>query len=549
LKETFLANPSHLLTGGVPADQLHVLIIDEGELSRSILSRILRELGVRHSHLQTARRPEEARRVIKNAPQPYDLIVSDMTFRQQGPNDMTGQDLLDELRQAKGLPMQTAFIMVTGEARYQHVADALEGALDDYLLKPFTARQFEERLQVVLERKQAFRQVFQAIEAGDYAQAAALCEAMFRDSPTYKVYAARIGSELYLRLGQLDAARRMFEALLAYKAVPWARLGLAKIDLGGADADKACRALETLLTENPAYADAYDVYGHALLEEMKVEAAVDVFAKAVQITPGNVSRLQKLGSLQLYLGQSSDAARHLGAALAIGANSRALDYQGVVALAIASLDMGQIDGCDRAHKRLQEALGRHPDSYRVGMLKLASEVALQLALRRAEPAHAGLRELAAQMDQPDFTYEMAGNLILLLVRCAGQQPIPEAMTWATRLARRFCISRPRTRLLELAAAAMPAVEALVRDTAVDINAQANEAMAHLVGKRHQRALEALAELARSSLNARIINLARATLNHHGQHLAPDALHRLRETIEPLHASYTDAGRRLVERKD
>jgi len=544
-----LGNQPHGLPGGVPADQLHVLIIDEGELSRSVLSRILRGLGVAHQHLQIARRPEEARRLIKNAPQPYDLIVSDMTFRQQGPHDMTGQDLLDELRQAKGLPMQTAFIMVTGEARYQHVADALEGALDDYLLKPFTARQFEERLQVVLERKQAFKQVFQAIEAGDYAKAAQLCEAMFRDSPTYKVYAARIGSELYLRLGQLDAARRMFEALLAYKAVPWARLGLAKIDLGGADTDKACRALETLLAENPAYADAYDVYGRALLEEMKVEAAVDVLAKAVQITPGNVSRLQKLGSLQLYLGRSSEAAKHLGTALTIGAQSRTLDYQGVVGLAIASLDLANTEGCERAYKCLQGALGRHPDSYRVRMLKLTTEVALQLALRRAASALAGLRELAAQIDQPDFTYEMAGNLILLLARCAGQQPIPEAMTWATRLARRFCVSRPRTRLLEMAAAAMPAIEILVRDTAVDINAQANEAMSHLVGKQHQRTLEALAELARNSLNGRIINLARATLNHHGQHLAPDALHRLRQTIDPLYASYTDAGRRLVERKD
>ena len=544
-----MGNQPHGLPGGVPADQLHVLIIDEGELSRSVLSRILRGLGVAHQHLQIARRPEEARRLIKNAPQPYDLIVSDMTFRQQGPHDMTGQDLLDELRQAKGLPMQTAFIMVTGEARYQHVADALEGALDDYLLKPFTARQFEERLQVVLERKQAFKQVFQAIEAGDYAKAAQLCEAMFRDSPTYKVYAARIGSELYLRLGQLDAARRMFEALLAYKAVPWARLGLAKIDLGGADTDKACRALETLLAENPAYADAYDVYGRALLEEMKVEAAVDVLAKAVQITPGNVSRLQKLGSLQLYLGRSSEAAKHLGTALTIGAQSRTLDYQGVVGLAIASLDLANTEGCERAYKCLQGALGRHPDSYRVRMLKLTTEVALQLALRRAASALAGLRELAAQIDQPDFTYEMAGNLILLLARCAGQQPIPEAMTWATRLARRFCVSRPRTRLLEMAAAAMPAIEILVRDTAVDINAQANEAMSHLVGKQHQRTLEALAELARNSLNGRIINLARATLNHHGQHLAPDALHRLRQTIDPLYASYTDAGRRLVERKD
>jgi tetratricopeptide (TPR) repeat protein len=462
---------------------------------------------------------------------------------------MTGQDLLDELRQAKGLPMQTAFIMVTGEARYQHVAEALEGALDDYLLKPFTVRQFEERLQVVLARKQAFRPVFQAIEAGDYANAALLCEAMFRDSTLYKVYAARIGSELYLRLGQLDAARRMLEAVLAYKAVPWARLGLAKIDLGGAEPERACRALETLLTENPAYADAYDVYGHALLEDMKVEAAVEVFTKAVQITPGNISRLQKLGSLQLFLGYSGEAAKHLGAALAIGVQSRALDYQGVVALAIASLDLANPDGGERARKCLQGALGRHPDSYRIRMLNLATDVALQLTLRRGASALVGLRELASQIDRPEFTYEMAGNLILLLVRCAGQQPIPEAASWATRLARRFCVSRPRTRLLELAASAMPAIEVLVRDAAADINAQANEAMSHLVGKQHQRTLQALADLAQSSLNARIINMARATLNHHGKHLAPDALSGLRQTIEPLHASYTEAGRRLVERKD
>lgn len=544
-----LANQSHGLTGGVPVDRLLVLIIDEGELSRSVLGSMLRDLGVRHQHLHMARRPEEARRMIKNAAQPYDVIVSDMTFRQQGPNDMTGQDLLDELRQAKGLPMQTAFIMVTGEARYQHVAEAVEGALDDYLLKPITARQFEERLRVVLERKQAFRQVFQAIENGDYASAAQLCEAMFRDSATYKVYAARIASELYLRLGQLDAARRMLEAVLAYKAVPWAKLGLARLDLGGADADKACRALETLLTENPAYADAYDVYGHALLEDMKVEAAVEVFAKAVQITPGNVSRLQKLGSLQLYLGHSAEAARHLGAALSIGAQSRVLDFQGVVALAIASLDLADVDGCERAYRCLEGALGRHPDSYRVRLLKLTSEVALQLSLRRAGSALTGLRDLAAQIDRPEFTYEMATNLLQLLVRCAGQQPIPEAMTWAMRLARRFCVSRPRTHLLELAAAAMPAVELLVRDAAHAINSQANEAMSYLVGKQHQRTLEALSELAQTSLNARIINLARATLNHHGQRLAPDVLLRLRQSVDSLHASYTDAGRRLVERRD
>ncbi len=150
--------------------RLRALVIDESDLTRSVLAGILRQLGL--PMVASARRPEEARRMIRSAPQPYDLIVSDFHFRQQGGDAMTGQDLLDELRQARGLPMQTAFIMVTDEARYQHVADALEGALDDYLLKPITAGQFEDRFRLVMERKAAFREVFRAIEAGEYEKAA-----------------------------------------------------------------------------------------------------------------------------------------------------------------------------------------------------------------------------------------------------------------------------------------------------------------------------------------------------------------------------------------
>lgn len=528
------------------AGRLRALVIDESDLTRSVLAGILRQLGL--PMVASARRPEEARRMIRSAPQPYDLIVSDFHFRQQGGDAMTGQDLLDELRQARGLPMQTAFIMVTDEARYQHVADALEGALDDYLLKPITAGQFEDRFWLVMERKAAFREVFRAIEAGEYEKAAQQCEAMFAEGQKFRIYAARIGSELYLRLNQLDAAKRMFEALLAHKAVPWARLGLARIELSTADSATACRTLETLLVENPGYADAYDVYGRALLEEMKLEAAVEVFAKAVQITPGNITRLQKLGSLELFLGRPEAAVQHLGAALTLGGQSRTLDYQGVVALAIACVDREALETCERAGRFLEEAAGRHPDSQRVRRLRLSSEVALALARRRFDAARAGLVAMAAELNEPEFSFEMAGNLLQLLVRCAPHCPLPDCNIWVRRVAERFCISRPRTRLLELAAAPMPPIEDMLREAAGKINEASREAMTHLVSKQHGRTLQALVELAERSLNARIINLARATLEHHGHHLAAEDASRLGRRIEALHEVYTDAGRRLVERR-
>ncbi|MFY7866654.1 response regulator [Roseateles sp.] len=536
------------LPGGVDVSRLRALIIDEGELTRSVLSTMLRDLGVQHVH--SARRPEGARRMIKDAVPPYDIIITDFHFSRQSAHDLTGQDLLDELRQAKGLPMQTAFIMVTDEARYHHVADALEGALDDYLLKPFTARQFDERLQVILERKHALREVFAAIEASNFAAAAQLCEDIFSASVTYRVYAARIGSELYLRLGQIDAARRMFEALLSFKAVPWARLGLAKIDLANADTQVACRTLETLLAENPAYVDAYDVYGRALLEEMDFSAAVEMFSKAVQITPGNVGRLQKLGSLQLFMGFSEAAAKHLGAALSIGYYSRALDYQGVVALGIACIDLRDADECERALKCVQEAVARYPaSSFRLQMLQLTLEGALALILRRQEAALLVLGKLGAQLNNPEFSFEMACNLLQLIARCAGQQAVPEARSWAERSAQRFAISRPRTCLLEMAASPLSSLEAVVHKAAAATNEAARDAMAHLVSKQHQLTMDALLALANKSLNARIINLARATLAHHGQHLAPLHAERLREQIEDLHGRFIEGGRRIVERKD
>lgn len=523
---------------------LRALIIDEGELSRSVVTRMLREMGVAHVH--SARRPEQARQQIKDAGLPYDIIITDFHFRHRSAQDMTGQDLLDELRQARGLPMQTAFIMITDEARYQHVADAVEGALDDYLLKPFTAAQFEERLKVVLERKQALHEVFVAIEAADYAAAAQLCEQIFAQDSPYKVYAARIGSELFLRLGQLDAARRMLEALLAFRAVPWARLGLAKIELSTSDSATACRTLETLVAENPAYVDAYDVYGRALLEEMNLAGAAEMFAKAVQITPGNVARQQKLGSLQLFLGQSDAALRHLSLALNLGGQSRALDYQGVVALALAGFDMADDEVLARAKEFMQEAMQRHPDSFRVLTLGRFVELVRSAHLRQSDAALAQITRLAAEAQHPEFSFEMACNFIMILGRMAGRQPIPDANAWTDRLAQRFAVSRPKTLLLEMAGSALPILEDTVKSAAAQINEAAREAMSHLVNKQHERTLRALLDLARSSLNGRIIHLLDATLSHHGKQLEAELAQQLRLDANALIDRYAQ-GRRFVER--
>jgi len=523
------------------AHQLRAMVIDEGALSRSVLASMLRAVGI--GTVTMAMRPEDARQLFKSAAQPYDVVVSDFHFKPRGRYDMTGQDLLDELRQARGLPMNTAFIMVTDESRYQHVADCVEGALDDYLLKPFTPGQFEDRLNSVLLRKKALKAVFDAIEAEDFEGAAALCQTMFEADGEYKIYAARIATELYLRLNKLAEARAMFEALLAFKALPWAKLGLAKVELSTGNPAQARTSLQALLAEDPGYADAYDVYGRALFEELDFKGALEVYAKAVELTPGNISRLQKLGALGLFLGQSEDAAKHLGAALAIGPNSRALDFQSLVGLAIANLDLKEKRGWEKSVKHLEDSMQRFPDSYRLIMLRRALDVVMQLEREQYGPARDLLAAMAQEWQRPEFSFEMACNFLQLMVRCGARYHLADAPLWTRQLGERFAVSKQSARLLELSVSAIPALQEEVAQAYLRVNEESRRAMAHLIGKQHAKTVQELIAVGERTKNARIFALARATLDRHAESMDAALAEQLGTVVDQLQQSYAAYGMR------
>src|SRR3990167_6837313 len=130
-----------------------------------------------------------------------DYVLCEQYFGESG---YSGQTLLDDLRRAQLLPFSTVFFMVTAEASYAAVAEAAESALDGYLLKPFTPSALFERISLARLRKIHLRPIFDAIEAEDFERAAQLCVERFESRQPYWLYAARIGSELLLRLGRHD---------------------------------------------------------------------------------------------------------------------------------------------------------------------------------------------------------------------------------------------------------------------------------------------------------------------------------------------------------
>ncbi|MCW5664264.1 MAG: response regulator [Piscinibacter sp.] len=513
------------------------LIVDPNPTSRSILAAMLRDMGV--GEVAQAAKADDARRVLEH--RRFDIVLCDYHFDQSA---MSGQDLLDDLRRAQLLPYSTVFVMVTGEASYARVAEAAEAALDSYLLKPHTATALEERLLQARHRKKVLAGVFEAIEAGDFATAAALCQQRFEQRGEYWLYAARIGAELFLRLGDHPSARRLYEAVQDTRALPWAKLGIARVEIETGQHTQARRTLESLIAEQPSYADAYDVMGRAQLEQGKFDAALDTYRNATKLTPASITRLQKQGLLAFLVGQADEAQDCLERAVRIGISSKMFDCESLLLLALIHFDKRDSKAFGRDIANLSQAVERRPESARLRRFLRTAEVFRALMQRQVPEAVAKVRELSAEIGAEDFDFEAASNLLATLARLASTEiALPDREEWINRIALRFCVSRAATELLCQASRADGTVEALVRAAHQGVMGMAEKAMTHSVTGSPEAAVKALLVRGRETLNGKLIEMAALMLQRHGEKVAAHA--DLSEMIGDLRRRFCHQGTQVA----
>ncbi len=116
-------------------DPIKVLIVDDEEVMRSLMIKILEKAGYK---VVTANGGIAARQIL--AEQPIDLVLSDVKMP-----DMNGFDLLKEI---KANYPHIAVIMMTAYADSYTIKDALIYGADEYITKPF--KHYE--VTVVMER-------------------------------------------------------------------------------------------------------------------------------------------------------------------------------------------------------------------------------------------------------------------------------------------------------------------------------------------------------------------------------------------------------------
>lgn len=513
------------------------LVIDGNPTSRSILVSQLREMGART--VAQSPRITDARRQLEF--RTFDVVVCEQHF----PNDTgTGQALLDDLRRAGLLPFATVFIMVTAEAAYSKVAEAAESALDSYLLKPFTASQLAQRIGQARHRKTVLKDIFEAVEGGRYERAAELCLRRFQQRDDYWLYAARVGAELLLRLERYDEAQRLYEAVVEAKAMPWAKLGVARAQLEAGQSQKASQTLQGLINGEPGYADAYDVMGRAQIELGNFDAALAAYRMATDLTPSSISRLQRHGMLAHYCGQGALAEELLARSVRLGLDSKMFDAQSLVLLGFMRFEAGDRKGLQRYLDDALRMVERHPKSLRLRRLAQVLEIALLLHDAQVARVLSQVRAMMATITEADFDFEAACNLTTLLAYLAQRAiQIDEVEERLTVLGRRFCTSKALTALLAQAANAHPPYAERLSTLHNEVLGIVEHAMRQSLAGNPRAAVLELIEQGRATCNAKIIESAWGVLKRYESRI--DDAAALADVIQPLRERYQSYANKSV----
>ncbi|MEW6704834.1 MAG: response regulator [Pseudomonadota bacterium] len=513
--------------------QAKALVVDGNPVSRSALVAMLKDAGA--GKVEQCAKAAEARRLLET--RYFDIVLCEYHFPGES---MTGQDMIDDLRLAQLLPLTTVVVMISGEAAYAQVAEAAEAALDAYVIKPHTEQALRDRLAEARQRKRLLRPILDKVQNKQYAEAADLCQTVYETRGPGWVHAARIGAELLLNLGQPHAAMKMLEAVLATKALPWARMGIARTQYKAGSLNNARRTLESLLSEQPGYVDAYDVMGRVLLDQGDTVGAIEALHRASELTPGSVARLQKFGVLAFYYGNQGEAIEALQRATNIGVSSKAYDMQGLVLLSALQYDRRETRQLALSQATMKRVLREAPNSARLNRFAAVVDCLHFLATRRVPDAVMQVRQMLGTVTEPQFDFEAACNLLMLVTRLYAEETRLDDIEHPMQvLARRFAVSKTTCEMLVSAARHQEELAGPIRLGYAHISALAEAAVSlSVAGRPHEAVLELLNQ-SEQTLNSKLLDLAAHTLQRHRAAIPDAAL--LQERIDTLRNRYHSYG--------
>jgi tetratricopeptide (TPR) repeat protein len=289
------------------------LLIDDFPSMRKMLRDMLRALNVKY--VDQAGGGSEAIALLGK--EKYDVVLCDYNL---GPG-RTGQQVLEEAKIRELIGPACIWMMVSAEKSVESVMGAAEYQPDGYLVKPITQGLLLARLNRSWAKKQVFKDIDRAFADKDYLNAVRRCDVQLRTDKVHALELMRMKAALLLKSGEPELARAVYQEVMKDREYPWAKTGLAKIQLESGEDEAAKLALQQVLADNPNYLEAYDQLALAQQKLGEFAEAEKVLASATRLSPNSVLRQKNLGALALKLGNVAVAEKAFRKSVEVGEHS------------------------------------------------------------------------------------------------------------------------------------------------------------------------------------------------------------------------------------
>lgn len=311
---------------------LRSLVVDDMASMRQNIRTQLGQLGI--PHVDQASTPDEAISCIRKSA--YDIIICDYNLNRE----TNGQQMLEFLRSQNILPASTMFIMVTAESSYDLVASAAEFQPDAYMVKPLTGGKLLERIERLLDKQNALRQIVGRLNLKDVAGAVEECDRAVQIQPKWVLDIMKIKANALLELGKHEEARAVYESMLKLRDdLVWAQYGIARCHLAAGQLEQAKDVALKVLETNAQYVVAYDLLAKVAEAQGNEREALEALNRSYEVIP-SARRSRMVGDVAYRTGELEQARDAFDRAVKHTKGSLTAQPTDLLALAQVHVDTG-----------------------------------------------------------------------------------------------------------------------------------------------------------------------------------------------------------------
>lgn len=259
-----------------------ILIVEEQSLAQSYMKRSLESLGF---HLLFfAENAKVAKTLCSN--EQFDLIICAFNLSKF----QDGYQLYEELTLKKLIRSNTGFIFTSAETSGDLVHSVLELEPDDFLAKPFNTLELQKRIERVLKRKQALKEVYQLYDDENYTKLIKLINAELLKNKSHAPILLRLKGEALIQLQRYEEAKTFYKSVLNIQKFTWAKIGLVEVLMANNEYTLAQRMLTSMLQQSETRLMAYDLLGQLEIKLNNYPTAQEYLQQAAKIAPRNIAR-------------------------------------------------------------------------------------------------------------------------------------------------------------------------------------------------------------------------------------------------------------------